>query len=166
MRARTRIVPFELDQSRRRSDTVTIALNIGFEDEQPQIAMRVANDLLTLILNEDARNRTRRAQETTNFLAGEVKRLETELGSIEGQITEFKRHYSGETASEKTSVQLALLKAELQEKSTLFADAHPDMVRLKRQITALEKVVAKTTQFESGLETLQGQRAALQKNLE
>ena len=50
------MVPFELDQSRR-SDTVTIALNIGFEYEQPDIAMRVANELLPLILNEDARKR-------------------------------------------------------------------------------------------------------------
>src|SRR5262245_342596 len=155
MRARTRMVPFELDQSRRRSDTVTIALSIGFEDENPEIAMRVANELLTLILNEDARNRTRRAQETTNFLASEVKRLETELGSVDGQIAELKRRYSGETAPEKTSVQLALLRAEFQEKSALFSDAHPDMVRLKRQITALEKLVAKTAQFESGLEALQ-----------
>ena len=166
MRTRTRIVPFELDQTRRRSDTVTIALSIGFEYEQPDIAMRVANELLTLILNEDARNRTRRAQETTNFLASEVKRIESELGSIEAQIADFKRRYSGETTSEKTSVQLALLKAELQEKSAVYADAHPDMVRLKRQIGALEKMVAKTAQFDSGLDALQNQRAALQKNLE
>ena len=166
MRARTRLVPFELDQSRRRSDTVTIALSIGFEYENPEIAMRVANELLTLILNEDARNRTRRAQETTNFLATEVKRLEAELASVDGQIAEFKRRYSGETAPEKTSIQLALLRAELQEKSALYADAHPDMVRLKKQIAALEKIVAKTTQFESGLEALQNQRAGLQKNLE
>jgi uncharacterized protein involved in exopolysaccharide biosynthesis len=165
MRARTRMVPFELDQARR-TDTVTIALSIGFEYEQPDIAMRVANELLTLILNEDARNRTRRAQETTNFLASEVKRLETELGSVEGQITEFKRRYSGETASEKTAVQLALLRAEFQEKSALYADAHPEMVRLKRQISAIEKIVAKTAQFESGLDALQNQRSALQKNLE
>jgi len=166
MRQRTRMVPFELDQTRRRSDTVTIALNIGFEYEHPEIAMRVANELLTLILNEDARNRSRRAQETTNFLAGEVKRLEGELGGVDTQIAEFKRRYSGETAADKTSTQLALLKAELQEKAALFADAHPDMVRLKRQIAALEKVVAKTTQFETGLEALQNQRTSLQKNLE
>ena len=164
MRSRTRMVPFELDQSRRRNDTV--ALSIGFEYERPDIAMRVANELLTLILNEDARNRSRRAQETTNFLTSEVKRLESELGSIEGQIAEFKRRYSGETAPEKTSVQLALLKAELQEKAAMYTDAHPEMVRLKRQIGALEKLVAKTAQFESGLDTLQNQRAALQKNLE
>ena len=166
MRARTRMVPFELDQASRRSDTVTIALNISFENERPDIAMQVANELLTLILNEDARNRARRAQETTNFLVGEVKRLETELGSVEGQITELKRRYSGETASEKTAIQLALLKAELQEKAAVYAGAHPDMVRLKKQIAALETLVAKTTQFDSGLDALQNQRAALQKNLE
>ena len=166
MRAQARMVPFELDQANRRSDTVTIALTISFEHERPDVAMQVANELLTLILNEDARNRARRAQETTNFLAGEVKRLETELGSVEVQITELKRRYTGETMSEKTSIQLALLKAELREKAAVYADAHPDMVRLKKQIAALETFVAKTAQFDSGLDALQNQRAALQKNLE
>ena len=89
MRQRTRLTPFELDQ-RRRSDGLTIALTIAFEYEQADIAMRVANELVTLILNEDARNRTSRAQETTNFLAREVKKLEGELGAIEAQIAEFR----------------------------------------------------------------------------
>ena len=63
-------------------------------------------------------------------------------------------------------MQLALLKAEFQEKATLYTDAHPEMVRLKRQMAVLEKIAAQTTQFESGLEALVGQRAAIQKNLE
>jgi hypothetical protein len=40
------------------------------------------------------------------------------------------------------------------------------MIRLKRQIAALEKIVAKTAQFDNGLEALQNQRASLQKNWE
>ena len=75
MRQRTRLTPFELDQ-RRRNDALTIALTVAFEYEQADIAMRVANELVTLILNEDARNRTSRAHETTSFLAREVKKLE------------------------------------------------------------------------------------------
>jgi uncharacterized protein involved in exopolysaccharide biosynthesis len=165
MRQRTRLTPFELDQARRRSD-LTIALTVAFEYEDPEIARRVANDLLTLILNEDARNRTSRAQETTKFLSKEVKKLEDELGATEAQIAELKKRYSRDALSEKTSVQLALLKADFQEKATLYADAHPEMIRLKRQIAVLEKIAGQTAQYESGLETLQNQRAAIQKNLE
>ena len=91
MRQRTRLMPFELDQVRRRSDSLTIALTVAFEYEQAEIAMRVANELVTLILNEDARNRTSRAQETTNFLAREVKKLESELGAI-GVVVGAKPH--------------------------------------------------------------------------
>jgi uncharacterized protein involved in exopolysaccharide biosynthesis len=167
MRQRTRVVPFELDQVRRRSDSLTIALTIGFEDESPEIAMRVANELVTLILNEDARNRTSRAQETTNFLSREVKKLEADLSSIEVQISEFKvRNNNREPISEKASMQLVMLKAELQEKSAVYADAHPDMIRLKRQIAALEKITATSAQVENGLEALLAQRASIQKNLE
>jgi uncharacterized protein involved in exopolysaccharide biosynthesis len=164
MRQRTRLTPFELDQ-RRRND-LTIALTVAFEYEQADIAMRVANELVTLILNEDARNRTSRAHETTSFLAREVKKLEGELGTIEAQIAEFRTKHSRETVADKTTMQLALLKAEFQEKATLYTDAHPEMIRLKRQMAVLEKIAAQTTQFESGLETLVGQRAAIQKNLE
>jgi uncharacterized protein involved in exopolysaccharide biosynthesis len=165
MRQRTRLTPFELDQ-RRRSDALTIALTIAFEYEQADIAMRVANELVTLILNEDARNRTSRAHETTSFLAREVKKLEGELGTIEAQIADFRTKNNRETVADKTTMQLALLKAEFQEKATLYTDAHPEMVRLKRQMAVLEKIAAQTTQFESGLEALVGQRAAIQKNLE
>lgn len=165
MRQRTRLTPFELDQ-RRRSDALTIALTVAFEYEQADVAMRVANELVTLILNEDARNRTSRAHETTSFLAREVKKLEGELGTIEAQIADFRTKNNRETVADKTTMQLALLKAEFQEKATLYTDAHPEMVRLKRQMAVLEKIAAQTTQFESGLEALVGQRAAIQKNLE
>jgi hypothetical protein len=40
------------------------------------------------------------------------------------------------------------------------------MIRLKRQIAALEKLASQTAQYETGLEALLNQRAAVQKNLE
>jgi uncharacterized protein involved in exopolysaccharide biosynthesis len=164
MRQRTQLTPFEFDVARRRSDT--IALRIGFEHEQPELAMKVANELLTLILEEDVRNRTRRAQETTNFLTREVKKLEGELGAIEAKIAEFKQRFRGAAATEQSVGQLAMLKAELEEKAALYRDAHPEMVRITRQIAALEKLASQAAQYESGLEALQNQRAAIQKNLE
>src|SRR5262245_65504508 len=48
MRQRTRMVPFELDQARRRSDTVLIALGLDYESESTEGAMRVADALLRL----------------------------------------------------------------------------------------------------------------------
>jgi protein tyrosine kinase modulator len=165
MRERTHVSTYALNNNRR-GDGLTIALTIGFEYEQPQTAMMVANELITLILAEDARNRASRAQETTNFLAQEVKRLEGNLGAIDAQIAEFKRTHNTETNPQKTSLQLALVMAELQEKSAVFSSTHPEVIRLQRQLDALEKAAAQTAQVETGLETLQNQRAAFQRQLD
>ncbi len=165
MRERTHISTYALNKGRH-GDGLTIALTIGFEYEQPQTAMLVANELITLILAEDARNRASRAQETTNFLAQEVKRLDGKLGSIDAQIAEFKRTHTNDVEPQKTSLQMALVMAELQEKSAVFSSSHPEVIRLKRQLAALEKLAAQSAQVETGLEALQNQRANVQKQLD
>jgi protein tyrosine kinase modulator len=163
MRQRTRVQPLELNQPRRANDVLTIAVTIGFEHERPEIAMRVANELVTLILAEDARNRTNRASETTKFLAREVKKLEGEIGVVDAQIAELRKRHT-EPASERIQLQLAALKAEFQEKAAVFSNTHPDLIRLKRQIAALEQFTGRSD--EAGLEALQNQRTSIQKNLE
>jgi protein tyrosine kinase modulator len=162
MKARASLQPLELE-SRRRND-LTIALTVSFEYEVPQIARSVANELVTLILNEDARNRTNRASETTRFLSREAKKLETDLGTIEGQIAELRRK-NVDAVPERVMLQLTALRAELSEKAGLYSSTHPELIRLKRQIAALEEVTTKASQ-ESGLEALQNQRASIQKSLE
>ena len=88
MRERTQILPLanELQPGQRRF----IAFTVSFENERPQIAMQVANELTTIILNEDVRARTSSASETTRFLEREEKRLQTELDSIEVKIADAK----------------------------------------------------------------------------
>jgi len=161
MKARTSLMPLELE-SRRRND-LTIALTVSFEYEVPPIARSVANELVTLILSEDARNRTSRASETTRFLTREAKKLETDLGTVEGQIAEFRRKF--DAVPERVIQQLTTLRAELGEKSGLYSNAHPELIRIKRQIAALEEATARVG-GDSGLEALQNQRAAIQKSLE
>jgi uncharacterized protein involved in exopolysaccharide biosynthesis len=175
------IKPVELD-SRRRND-VTIAINVGFEHTRPDVAMRVANELMTLILAEDARNRANRAAETTRFLAREVSRLETELGTVEAQIIEIRRRpavAATHEVADKRVLQLASMKAELDIKLATFSKTHPEIIRLKRQIEAFEKLIAAQPMPEpttaptptpapisaDALDGLLGQRASLQKSLE
>jgi protein tyrosine kinase modulator len=144
MRENIRIKPVEVDQLRGREGRSTIALTVGFTNRRPDIATKVANDLITLFLNEDARNRTNRAMETTKFLGREVQRLEGDLGSIENKISELKRQQrstpQGEAAVAAQNPQLATLKAELAAKSAIYAKSHPEIRRLKGQIEAVEKM--------------------------
>ena len=68
-----------------------VIFTVGFEYEQPQIATKVANDFVTMILDEDVRARTAYAAETSRFLAEDVKKLEAQLTAISAQISEQKR---------------------------------------------------------------------------
>jgi len=173
MRSNTRFLPVQLDQQRGAAAGSTIALTVGFENRRPDLAMRVANELMTLLLREDARNRTNRAEETTKFLAREVRKLEGELGAIEAPIAELKRRPVVTAAPSSPFVQqLTLLQADLQAKSLVYSGTHPEIIRLKQQIEALEKVTAPAQAAtpaqadNSALEALLNQRASIQKSLE
>ena len=95
MRANTVIKPVELDSQRRQSENFTVAVTVGFTDRRPEVATQVANELITLFLNEDARNRTNRATETTKFLSQEVDKLRTELASIDARLLQMKVQLPG-----------------------------------------------------------------------
>jgi uncharacterized protein involved in exopolysaccharide biosynthesis len=180
MRQNTKIKPLELDQATGRTDGLTtIALTVGFTDRRPDVATKVANELITLFLNEDARNRTNRAMETTKFLAREVQRLEGDLAAIDAKIADFKRKYVA-LGPDQTLPQLAVLKAELAQKSGVYSKAHPDVLRLKRQIAAIEQMTMPSAATatatataaagspidKDALDALQAQRTSIQKNLE
>jgi hypothetical protein len=116
------IVDFIRDRTQIKSSEVTlqgekkqaIAFTIGFEYEQPQTATRVANELVTLILNEDVRTRTNYASETTKFLEKEVKRLEDQLGTINNDISERQKLSSaGSEDPADDAKNIAGLKAQL-----------------------------------------------------
>ena len=149
----------------RRSDTPTIVFTVGFEDSDPATATRVANELVTRILNEDIRDRTNRASDTTKFLSHEVQRLQAENAAIEAKIAQAKE---AQLTSSSTSGNdpLAQLKADYLQKSAVYSEKHPLMKALKRQIDAAEKMAGPNTSSAAGLDALQSQQGAIQKNLE
>ena len=159
-----------------------IAFKVGFEYENPQIAMRMANEFVTMILNEDVRSRTEFAKQTTKFLQQEVTRLEAKLGLINSQIAQFRQLHAvalTDTTKVNDAKDLASLRAELVLKSASYSDEHPDIRALKRKIEALEKTntstnankeaTQKTTvatdPSEVGLDTLETQRIGLRDEL-
>lgn len=175
MRERTR---FELVDSteQNRANTSTIAFTLSFQYENPEVALKVANDFLTLVLNEDARNRTNRATETTNFLAHESQRLQGELTAIETQIAENKARSHEDPADTADParlqiVELTKLKEELAQKASIYSEAHPVVKALRKKISAMEALVAKTSakpeeQGDGGLDELERRQAAIEANLE
>lgn len=177
MKKSTKITPVDpiLDfKTRNRAENPTIVFSVGFEYNDPAVAARVANELMTRILNEDLRDRTSRATDTTRFLTREVQRLQTENAALDSKIAQL-RLAQGKTSSSQTSDQptatLGQLKAELIQKGALYSDKHPLIQSLKRQIQAMESVAqapppAADAATAASLDALVAQQESLQKNLE
>ena len=159
-----------------------VAFTISFEYENPELAMKVANEFLTMILNEDARARTNRATETTQFLAREVKRLQGELDSVNAQISEAKRNApisevtGGDPTLEKLKSQMTMLtamKADLIQKVSVYSEAHPAVKALKKRIAALEQEVSHAPKVDpvhpqaaANIDVLEQQQTSIAKNLD
>lgn len=164
MRERTLIRPIEINARRVLQDNA-IAFSLSFEHENPEIAGRVANELITLILAEDARNRSVRASETTQFLLREQKRLEATIGAVEAQIADYKRK-NGEPMSAQTASQISTLRADLEQKAALYAPTHPALKPIQQQLAALEKTAAKSAEAAEALDGMQRQKTTAQSNLD
>lgn len=164
-------------RSRAALENPTIIFSVGFEYSDAATATRVANELLTRILNEDLRDRTSRATDTTKFLAREVQRLQAENNAIDNKIAQLKISQgkpAGAGRSDQPST-LDQLKAELVQKSALYSDKHPQIQALKRQIEAVEKAGAPPSAASpdtsaaasaASIEVLTAQQETLQKNLD
>ena len=116
VRERIDISIYDIGTGRRRTSdkAFTIAFTVAFEYEKPDVAAKVANELVTLILNEDVKTRTSRASETTNFLEREAERLQRALVTVEQQIAQFKAENAGALPSQQQSLLAALQRAEQQ----------------------------------------------------
>ena len=168
--------------SRSNSLNPTVIFTVGFEYSDPQNAARVANELVTRILDLDLRDRTSRATDTTKFLAREVQRLQSESSLIDAKLAQAKLspvRASARNNADQTAAQLAQLRAELAQKSAIYSDRNFQIQALKRQIQALEKIVpepsASDTKDGTGLtaaaqnpdvDALETQQKSIQANLE
>ena len=170
----------------------TIAFNVSYDHESPALAHKVANEITSLFLNENIKERTQKAQDATRFLEEEARKLEHEINQLEENLAEFKTgnveklpelvsmnmslidrtdqdikqidqqlrtlrerkiYLQSELAqmnpnqalySEQgerllgSGDRLKILKIELARLSGIYSDNHPDILRIKREMSALE----------------------------
>jgi uncharacterized protein involved in exopolysaccharide biosynthesis len=177
MRKSVQIKPIEVDSHSGRN-TATVAITVGFEYDNPELAMRVASELVTLIVGEDARSRTTRAKEGVRILADEAKDIENKLEATQAQILELARRPRDmiPDTPEQQKLELAALtalKTELAQKSAVYSDAHPVVAALKKKVAAMEKAMTQAPKVQQQapqstqdeMEVLKRQRDALQNHL-
>ena len=77
-----------------RRQTTTISFSVSFKDSDPQTAQDVANELITMFLDENLKSRSEIAEQTTSFLADEAEKIRLTITELEQSIAEFKQENS------------------------------------------------------------------------
>ncbi len=97
-----------------RPTTATIAFKLSFADNDPRKAQKVANELVSLYLNENLKRRTESAVNTSSFLAEEADKLKQEVADLESQLAAFKERNIN-NLPEMQSLNLQLMERKEQE---------------------------------------------------
>ena len=107
-------------KSKRNRASALIAFTVSFEHRNARTAQRVANELVTLFLDENIKSRTTRAEEASDFLKKESERLGAEIEVMGEQIANYKQQYEGSlpeslklNLERVVALKTALLKAEV-----------------------------------------------------
>ncbi|WP_120799441.1 GumC family protein [Thiocapsa rosea] len=181
-----------------RPTSATIAFSVSFDSPSPLLAQQVAQEIASLYLEKNLRERTRTAQESTSFLEQESRKLADEVAEIEERLALFKEEHGDRlpelmklnldlmqrtedrlrsTAHEMTSLdeqaiylasELALmdpysavysssgqrvmkpadrlkaLEAEYVGIASKYSAAHPDRIKIEREMASLRGIVGST----------------------
>ncbi len=91
-----------------RSVQATIAFELAYENKSPALAQRVANEIASLFLSENLRQRTESSKETLTFLTIESEKLGKRVADLEGKLAQFKKG-NVESLPEMTNLNIELM---------------------------------------------------------
>lgn len=177
-----------------RPTQATIAFTVSYDSDSAEIAQKVANELVSLYLNENLKSRTESVTQTSRFLQDETEKLRFQIAESDRKLADFKKInvgqlpefsqlnlsmidrserdiaviYSDLRAAKERKIyiesqlagtslyntsfgqsgerifgaadRLKQLNAEYTRKVAIYSDDHPDIVRMRKEIKALEAV--------------------------
>lgn len=91
-----------------RPAAATIAFSLAYDSPSAAQAQKVANDITTLFLNENIKNRQEAAAEASDFLQKETAKLGDRIATLEAKLALFKEEH-GDSLPELMSLNLQLL---------------------------------------------------------
>jgi uncharacterized protein involved in exopolysaccharide biosynthesis len=74
----------------------TIAFSLTYSNSSPQLAAQVANELVSLYLQQNIEQRQKSSQDAVAFLAGERTRLSGEIDAIQAKLAAYKAQHENE----------------------------------------------------------------------
>jgi uncharacterized protein involved in exopolysaccharide biosynthesis len=117
----------------------TIAFSLSYDNYNPEIAAKVANELTTLYLDENLSNRKQLASDTAAFLTEEASRLNNQINEQEAQLAKFKEAH-GKDLPELTQLNIQLMQRtedEVHETETRIRSLDQQIVYLEAQLAQI-----------------------------
>jgi uncharacterized protein involved in exopolysaccharide biosynthesis len=74
----------------------TIAFSVSYDSRSPELALKVANELSSLYLNENLESRAQRAKQTAAFFTEESARQQARIGELDRRLADFKEKHQDE----------------------------------------------------------------------
>ncbi|MEI7465356.1 MAG: GNVR domain-containing protein [Burkholderiales bacterium] len=131
MRRDIKLTPISAEVSDRRfgsaPKSTLIAFSLSYDSEVAANAQKIANELTTLYLNENVKNRQQKAAETTLFLDEELTRVTEHISESEEKLAAFKARNQGRTPDLSLSNQMGSERV------------NAEVQRIEREITFLEE---------------------------
>jgi uncharacterized protein involved in exopolysaccharide biosynthesis len=117
----------------------TIAFSVSFKDRSANTAAQVANDLVSLYLQEHIENRKESTANAANFLAAEAERLNARITELQSEVAQFKEKNLNDLP-ELASLNLQILaraEDELRSVDTRLRSLEQQMVYLDAQLAQI-----------------------------
>ncbi|HFD10936.1 MAG TPA: lipopolysaccharide biosynthesis protein [Crenotrichaceae bacterium] len=80
-----------LDPRSGRATKATIAFQVGFSNRSPETSQRVTNELVSLFLQENLKERTESAEEASSFFEREARKLRTRMEELDNKLFILKK---------------------------------------------------------------------------
>lgn len=123
-----------------RPTKATIAFSVSYDNRSPALAAKVANEIVTLYLNENLASRRQTADDTATFLTAEGDRLSRQIDELDGKLASFKeRNINNLPELGQLNLQLmSRAEEELRETETRIRSLNQQIVYLEAQLAQLQ----------------------------
>jgi uncharacterized protein involved in exopolysaccharide biosynthesis len=115
----------------------TIAFSVGFKNRMAEVSAKVANELVSLYLEQNLVSRKQHTVDAADFLSSESTRLSGRIDELQAQVATFKQQHMGELPEEVQISQAQLTRADDE-----LRDVDARARSLDQQVTYLEGQLA------------------------
>jgi polysaccharide chain length determinant protein (PEP-CTERM system associated) len=142
---------------------------VRFVDDSPEDAQRIVNRLAQVFVEENSKSREVRAQDTSQFIEGQLRSSEGRLNALEARLRQMKEAFMGRLP-EQTNANLAMVSAmqrQLESTSTSMRGEQDRLSMIERQIENMQQGADETAAAMRGTpaETAQSRVQALRRDL-